>query len=419
MPEISLLRILEKYPEAHQLEKTAAWLTALDRNQDGSLDASEVQGGDGAFRCDWLTDRMNVRRWRNLQSLLQEAGLVQKKRPHACGALVERGDELPVPPKGRFPAAYHVLFFANAFDRIFALSPEATLDKWIELLKPQTLSKTTSSSKVDIALREGGHIQFHLGSGGSIQQIHYLDDAGADSWMTRLRFLQLVRDAGLFDDYFSRNPYYEEEKAAWLRLYSPIVTAEETPELSLAEVKGKKSWADVLLFPDLHGTSERMALLEKLVATQKLDWLAMEMFSQPMQGSLDDFLTQPEASDAFRVAKKKIQDHLAAFWNPYFKKIRDPDKSPYYQLLWLCRKRGLRVVALDAKAYYSTASQKLAPLTIATRNALWAKAVPPKGRGIVFGGQAHFLANRKARVQDFLREQNSKRHLQLLNFSKK
>ena len=119
------------------------------------------------------------------------------------------------------------------------------------------------------------------------------------------------------------------------------------------------------------------------------------------------------------MAKKKIQEHLAAFWNPYFKKIHDPDKSPYYRLLLLCRKKGLRVVALDAKAYYSSASQKFAPLTIGTRNLLWAKAVPAKGRGIVFGGQAHFTANPKARVQDFLLEQNSKRSIYLLSFSKK
>lgn len=418
MSGVSIVSLAEKYPKASERENSVPWLLAFDRNQDGALQTDEVQDPDGHFRCDWLGDRLNVRRWRNFESILQEAGLVAQRRPKACGVLVERKKNLPIAPVGRFPAAYSILFFAQPFDRAYSLTREAEVDKMLEVLQPLTQQVERGDKSVEATLDSGRRVRFDLAKGGALSEIHYLDAAGEDSWLARLEFLQAFRDAGVFATYFSKNPYYAEEQDAWLRLYSPIVTARDTPTLSLEEL-AKKSWKGVLLFPDLHGSVDRYRQLVRLLKGEKLDWFALEMFSQRMQGTLDDFLTAAEGSDKFIAAKAKIQNHLAPFWNPYFKDLRDPDDSPYYRLLLLCRERKIPVIGLDAMGYYSFASQRLAPLTIGARNALWAQRIPAKGRGIVFGGQGHFTSFRKARVQDFIWDLTPKRSVQLLSFDEK
>ncbi|MFO1464068.1 MAG: hypothetical protein U1F66_09830 [bacterium] len=415
MPGVSIVTLAEKYPKASEREDSVPWLLAFDRNQDGVLEKDEVQGPEGHFRCDWLGDRLNVRRWRNFEAILLESGLVERRRPKACGVLVERKKSLPVAPVGRFPAAYSILFFAQPFDRAFSLTREAELDKMLEVLKPRTTLVAREPRHVEVMLDSGRRVRFDLTRGGGLSEIHYFDADGQDSWLARLEFLQVFRDAGVFDDYFSKNPYLAEEQDAWLRLNSPIVTARDTPTLSLEELE-KKSWRGVLLFPDLHGNKARYRKLYRLLESEQLDWFALEMFSHRMQLSLDDFLSAAEGSEKFLQAKKKIQQHLAPFWNPYFKDLRDPDDSPYYRLLLLCRERKIRVIGLDAMGYYSFASRRFAPLTIGARNAVWAKQIPTRGRGIVFGGQAHYTSFRKARVQDFLWDIVPKRTVQLLSF---
>jgi hypothetical protein len=147
--------------------------------------------------------------------------------------------------------------------------------------------------------------------------------------------------------------------------------------------------------------------------------LAFVMLSQNLQPAVDDFLTAKKNSSAWSEAKRKIQNHLQPFWAGYFKKLSDPDGNPYYQLLLLCRKRGIKVVALDAPiTYTTTADPKHSPLSIGTRNRLWAENIPAKGRGIVYGGQFHFTGYAKVRVQDFLWEKNAKRKIQLVQFGK-
>ncbi len=418
MSGVSIVSLAEQYPKASEREDSVPWLLAFDLNQDGALEKDEVQGPDGQFRCDWLGDRLNVRRWRNFEAILMESGLVERRRPKACGVLVERKKSLPVAPLGRFPAAYSILFFARPFDRAFSLTREAEVDKMLEVLKSRTTLVVREKRRIEATLDSGRRVRFDLTRGGALSEIHYFDADGQNSWLARMEFLQAFRDAGVFDDYFSKNPYLAEEQDAWLRLNSPIVTARDTPTLGLEELD-KKSWKGVLLFPDLHGNPARYRKLYRLLESEKLDWFALEMFSHRMQSSLDDFLSAAESSEKFLTAKKKLQGHLAPFWNPYFKQLRDPDDSPYYRLLLLCRKRKIRVVGIDAMGYYSFASQRLAPLTIGARNSVWAKHIPVRGRGIVFGGQAHFTSFRKARVQDFLWEISPKRSVRLLSFDAK
>ena len=47
------------------------------------------------------------------------------------------------------------------------------------------------------------------------------------------------------------------------------------------------------------------------------------------------------------------------------------------------------------------------------RSRHWALSVPDQGRGIMFGGSAHFTANRSSNVQDFLHLRN--KNLSLLS----
>lgn len=402
-------QILEDLPTTDQAEALAPWLLNLDQNQDGSLEKSEIQGIDGALRCDFRMEGMGRSAWKNLEKVLLGRSLVGES---ASVCDLKKGKAPP-----RLPTASAGLYRSAGHDWIFQLGKGIDLQAVLDFLQAAGFpaTATTRKNSFEAVLASGRILRLETGR-GTLQKIHYLDADGKPSLLCRMEFWELLRDAGRFDDFFAANPFYDREGVVWQRYYSPVYTFRETPTLS-PEQASAKNWQGVLLFPDLHGKWARFRTLEKLVKKEKLDWLALEMLPQNLQTELDDFLSAKESSATWKNAKRKLQNYLQPFWAIYFKKMRDPDANPYYQLLLLCRKRGLKVLALDAPISYTVAADaKHTPLSIGTRNLLWSEKIPAQGRGIVYGGEFHFNGYPKIRVQDFLWERNSKRKIQLVKF---
>lgn len=402
-------QILEDLPTTKQAEALAPWLLNLDQNEDGLLEKSELQGVDGALRCDFRMEGMGRAAWKNLEKVLVGRSLVEKS------AAVCDVDSGKAPP--RLPTASAGLYRSAGHDWIFQLGKGIDLQAVLDFLQASghPATATTQKNSFEAVLASGRVLRLEARK-GTLQKIHYLDAQGKASLLCRMEFWELLRDAGRFEDFFAANPFYAREGVVWQRYYSPVYTFKETPTLSPKQAS-KKNWQGVLLFPDLHGKWERYRGLVKLVREEKLDWLALEMLPQNLQTELDDFLSAKESSSTWREAKRKLQNYLQPFWAKYYDKMSDPDGNPYYRLLLLCRERGLKVLALDAPISYTVAANaKDAPLSIGTRNLLWSEKIPEKGRGIVYGGQFHFSGYPKIRVQDFLWERNSKRKIWLLSF---
>ncbi|HEX5033664.1 MAG TPA: hypothetical protein VFW62_04235, partial [bacterium] len=376
MTPISVRQILEDYPKAAQAEEVSPWLLNLDENQDGTFQPEELRNPEGQLRCDFRVRGLGAQRWKKLEAILVGRSLV-KEDPDGCP--VKKGAS-----PGRMPTASAGLYRSNAYDFVFQLGKGIGLQAVLDFLKDAGYPATQQKNFHEATLASGRLIRIETHR-GHLQKIHYLDAQGKASILCRLEFWELLRAAGRFEDFFAANPYYKQEREAWGRYHSVVYTYGKTPTLSRAQA-AKKGWKGVLLFPDIHGSWERIQALEKMVRTEKLDWLAIEMLPQNLQSELDDFLTAKASSTAWREAKRKLQNYLQPFWAPYFKKISKPEENPYYQLLLLCRRRGLKVVALDAPASYTQAADtKMSTLSIGTRNRIWAEGVPAKGRGIVYG----------------------------------
>ncbi|MCE9625320.1 MAG: hypothetical protein K8R69_07720 [Deltaproteobacteria bacterium] len=415
MPGISLVRLADKYVTASDRETIAPWLVALDENQDGKLEDLEVQDPKGYFRCGTWAGRIGSGTWRRLEKILTQSGLVLHKRRETCTKETKDPADYPVAPKGRFPVAYQSLFFSLPYDWVFVFNSDITVKDILKVLRPVARKIHHGKSEIEVIFDSGRKATIVMASKTQIKKVEYTDANGDYSLLARLEFLQVFRDANLFEKFFSKNAYYAEEGEVWQKLYSPIVTSTEVPVWSLKKAK-RDYWKGILLFPDLHGNKTRYQELYHMLSEETLDWFALEMLSYKLQASVDEFLSEPERSEKYRQAKKRLQNYLQPFWSPYFKQFKDPDDNPYYRLLVLCRKRKIRVVALDSVATYSATSQTLSPLTVGTRNRVWAEHIPEEGRGIVYGGEAHFTRDRKARVQDFLLDQNSDRTIQRLSF---
>lgn len=418
MTGISIVRLADKYAVATDRESMAPWLVALDQNQDGKIQKNEVQDSKGFFRCGGWVGRFGASRWRSLEKILTDSGLVDHKSLKACGKTTAKISDLPLAPAARFPAAYESLFFSLPYDWVFVFKPDVTVKKILHVLKPKGKVYHPRNGEIEVVFKSGRRAILVKNRLGQFQKVKYQDAKGGYSLLARLEFLQAFRDAGVFEKFFTENPYYQEEGQVWQKFYSPVYTSVEVPVWSLERAK-EDYWKGILLFPDMHGDKRRYKALYKMLSEETLDWFALEMLSHKLQPALDDFLSAPEKSKRFAKAKERLQNYLQPFWAAYFKQIKDADDNPYYRLLLLCRKRKIRVVALDSIAPYSTASQKVTPLTIGTRNLIWAEHIPDEGRGIVFGGEAHFTRNKKVRVQDFLLDRNSERTIQRLSFHAK
>jgi len=234
---VSSVSLLDGSSSAAQGESLAPWLVFLDRNQDGKIQSEEVKDLKGYFRCDGWTDRMGARRWRSLEKILTDAGLVDHRRARACGGAAESDSKLPVAPFGRLPSAYTGLFFALPFDWVFVFQPDVTVKSMLKVLRPKVGKIHHAKSEIEITLASGRKVTLTLNAAHQLQKVHYADAKGKYSLLARLEFLGIFREAGEFEKFFAKNPYYEEERQVWLNLYSPVFTATEVPVLSPKRAK--------------------------------------------------------------------------------------------------------------------------------------------------------------------------------------
>ncbi len=230
MTAVSIVSLLDRHSSASQRESLAAWLVFLDGDQDGKIQEQEVQDPKGLLRCDAWTGRIGASRWRSLEKILRDGGLVKHRSAKACGDTAD--SNLPVAPGGRFPSAYYSQFFALPFDWVFVFQPDVSVKSLLKVLKPEVSKIHQGKTEIEITLKSGRQVTLALNATHQLQKVHYTDAKGQYSLLARLEFLEIFHDTGNFEKFFAKNPYYEEERQAGFKLYSPIFTTTEVPVLS-------------------------------------------------------------------------------------------------------------------------------------------------------------------------------------------
>jgi hypothetical protein len=125
-----------------------------------------------------------------------------------------------------------------------------------------------------------------------------------------------------------------------------------------------------------------------------------------MQKTLDTFIDAKEGSAEYIQARKTLLSVLSNGWDKRFGLKGPPEEGPFFKTLELMRERGKHVYGLDAPLEYTTFRYGETPFGGAVRGDLWARSVPMTGRGIVFGGSAHFMFPQSVNFQDFLHLRN-------------
>lgn len=219
-------------------------------------------------------------------------------------------------------------------------------------------------------------------------------------------FRQILKAQKLEDRYLVKNPYYAEELETQERLdakdnASVMVTAD--PDLK--EFSQQK--AAVLIYPDaVHGDYAAFKDFYNLLKTADFDWLALEALPSTMHKTLNTFIDAKDGSAEYISARKTLLDALSNGWDKRFGLKVSPEQGPFFTLLELMRERKKHVYGLDAPLEYTVFRYGETPFGGAVRGDLWARSVPVTGRGIVFGGSAHFMMPEAVNFQDFLHLRN-------------
>ena len=219
-------------------------------------------------------------------------------------------------------------------------------------------------------------------------------------------FREILKAQQLEDTYLIKNPYYAEELEAQKRLDvgdASSVTVTSDPDLKQFSQQKTAVW----IYPDgVHGNYTAFKDFYNVLKTADFDWLGLEALPIAMQKTLDTFIDAKEGSAEYIQARKTLLSVLSNGWDKRFGLKGPPEEGPFFKTLELMRERGKHVYGLDAPLEYTTFRYGETPFGGAVRGDLWARSVPMTGRGIVFGGSAHFMFPQSVNFQDFLHLRN-------------
>ena len=263
---------------------------------------------------------------------------------------------------------------------------------------------------ITLTFKNGSTIRFVPNSALSVMGIVTPFDhayVSGKTWPEILRnlaaFRGIISSRGLEKSYLIPNPTYDAERdtAAWIAKKRERATV--TVDESLALFAGSQD--AVLLAPEgVHGHRENYDELVAKLDGRAFNWIGMEMLPADMQAVLDDFTSKPETSAAYREARVALLSYFKDSWNGRAGPKTSAEENYYFQLVEFARRRGARVIGMEnVPVAYFFFRYGETPFGGAVRNLRWAATLPTSGRGVVFGGSAHFTDPGHANVQDFIK----------------
>ena len=201
--------------------------------------------------------------------------------------------------------------------------------------------------------------------------------------------------------YLVDNPFYELEQKTFAVMQSGLradVTVD--PELSTF----RDSDHGVLLFPEaVHGISKDADELIQIIAEGGFDWIGFESLNTPQQEDLDVFNRARAGTPEYAQARSKLVEYYAESWNGRAGPKTTGEENYYFKLAEAAHQAGARVIALEGSTIpYIFFRYGETSFGAAVRSQIWADATPPSGRGILFGGGAHFHYPDVPMVQDLI-----------------
>ncbi|HRH47034.1 MAG TPA: hypothetical protein PKY82_35640 [Pyrinomonadaceae bacterium] len=229
-------------------------------------------------------------------------------------------------------------------------------------------------------------------------------EISGDKW-TDLRdnldkFIKLLETNKLAKKYLRTNPHYQDELVVFKQLSKKNQLVPKIANFS--EMQGEKN--SLLLFPEgVHGNLKGYEKFKtEVLDKEKFDWIGMEMLTPSMQKDLDIFINAAENSAEHRRTRKILLDYFKDSWNGRSGPKTTAEENYYFKIVEQMRKQKTRVIGIEKSTieyiFFRFGENKFGA---AVRSYWWAKALPKTGKGLIFGGSAHFTDKDAINFQDF------------------
>ncbi|MCY3988959.1 MAG: hypothetical protein OXF94_10280 [Gammaproteobacteria bacterium] len=217
-----------------------------------------------------------------------------------------------------------------------------------------------------------------------------------------------IREIGRAGAYLLENPDYGLEMQTYETMRSgQRASVEIDPDLS----RYRSSADGLLLFPEaVHGISTDADALMKVIDGGGFDWLGMEALNLDQQDDLDAFNNAAAGTPEYVEARAVLVEYFADAWNGRAGPRTTGEENYYFKLCEAAHAAGARVIALEGASlpflFFRYGETKFGA---SVRSLIWANAIPSTGRGILFGGGAHFHYPDVPMVQDFVAAESPQR----------
>lgn len=214
-------------------------------------------------------------------------------------------------------------------------------------------------------------------------------------------FLCFLIKNKLADKYLIPNPYHDKE----LLVEKMMKSNHATTLLPYQKEEFSTNDNALLIYPDkVHGDLNAFNEFLSFLENADLDWLGIEMLGSDMQQIANDYIFSEDESEQFLKAKDSIEKFYSTGWIEHFKvRPKTIDDNPFIRLFQLMRNRRIPIYGLDgSNTMYILFRNGETQFGAAVRNVSWAEASPNKGRGVIFGGSAHFNSTIPINYQDFI-----------------
>ncbi|MGL4956217.1 MAG: hypothetical protein ACRC9X_03460 [Bacteroidales bacterium] len=214
-------------------------------------------------------------------------------------------------------------------------------------------------------------------------------------------FYALLKTKKLLRKYLPTNPFYKDEQE--VQQYLDLKNKLPLPAYKSDDFAEEQH--AVLIYPDrVHGDSAAFEGFLQFLDSLQFDWLALEMLPQSMQSIAHNYIFSIDGSPSFTYAKEQLIAYYTKAWTSHFKQpFASVDQMPFMRLFAKMRQRKTPIYGLEkASSEFIFFRNGETPFGAAVRNLHWADATPTKGKGVVFGGIAHFTDSRPINYQNLL-----------------
>jgi|GEM_PF-2804307 len=271
---------------------------------------------------------------------------------------------------------------------------------------------------VTLTFKDGTTAQFFPNStlnamNFQVERSHFVVEAErwTDSRANIKKILGIIDEMGKTSEYLIKNPFYAEEK-----IVEDHFKKSEHAKVTVTEdfdLVNKSENSLYIVQESVHGIRKDADKLLEAIRKGDFAFLGMEMLNTTEQPILDRYNSAEIGTPEFNQARQDLIDYFAEAWNGRGGQPKTSGEENYYfEVCEAAKKAGIDIYGIEqATVEYIFFGYGETLFGGAMRSYQWSENVPKTGRGLMFGGGAHFKTEQPISVQDFMATFNPEREI--------